>query len=95
MRDFNPQWLDAKTVIYTAMDGTLRHLKSVGIDGVIKDFASDPKLDVHSASVSPDGKMVAYHKGDSEIWVSDVTGVGARLLVRGNFRNALDAGTPV
>ena len=94
MRDFNPQWLDAKTVIYTAMDGTLRHLKSVGIDGVIKDFASDPKLDVHSASVSPDGKMVAYHKGDSEIWVSDVTGIGTRLLVRGNFRNALDAGTP-
>ena len=95
MRDSNPQWLDAKTVIYTAMQGTLRHLKSVGIDGVIKDFASDPKLDVHSASVSPDGKMVAYHKGDSEIWISDTAGAGARLLVRGNFRNALEAGVPV
>jgi tricorn protease len=94
MRDFNPQWLDAKTIVYTAMEGTLRHLKSVGIDGAIKAFAADPKLDVHSASVSPDGKTVAYHKGDSEIWVSDTAGVGARLLVRGNFRNALDSGTP-
>ena len=95
MRDFAPQWLDAKTVVYTAMEGVLRRLKTVSIDGAIKDFANDPKLDVHSASVSPDGKMVAYHKGDSEIWVSDTLGLGARLLTRGNFRNALDNGTPV
>ncbi len=94
-RDFSPQWLDAKTMVYTAMEGTRRLLKSVGLDGVSKEFASDPKLDVHSSLVSPDGKMVAYHKGDSEIWVSDTAGQGARLLTRGNFRNALDSGSPV
>lgn len=94
-RDFAPQWLDAKTVVYTAMEGTLRKLKSVSLDGAIKDFASDPKLDIHSPSVSPDGKMVAYHKGDSEIWISDTAGLGARVLARGNFRNALESGIPV
>ncbi|MEI8281631.1 MAG: hypothetical protein WCG75_04425, partial [Armatimonadota bacterium] len=94
-RDFSPQWLDAKTMVYTSMEGSRRLLKSVGLDGVSKEFASDAKLDVHSSLVSPDGKMVAYHKGDSEIWVSDTTGQGARLLTRGNFRNALDSGAPV
>jgi tricorn protease len=94
MRDFAPQWLDAKTVIYTAMEGTLRRLKTVNVDGTVRDFANDSKLDIHSSSVSPDGKMVAYHKGDSEIWVCDPTGQGSRLLCRGNFRNALDNGAP-
>lgn len=94
-RDFSPQWLDAKTVVYTVMEGTLRKLKSVSLDGAIKDFASDPKLDIHSPSVSPDGKMVAYHKGDSEIWISDTAGLGARVLARGNFRNALESGIPL
>ena len=94
-RDFSPQWLDAKTIVYTAMDGTRRHLNSVGIDGTIKPFATDDKLDVHSALVSPDGKMVAFHKGDSEIWISDTAGQGAKVVARGNFRNALDNGSPV
>ena len=94
-RDFAPQWLDAKTIVYTAMEGTLRQLKSVTVDGAAKVFASDPKVDIHGALVSPDGKMVAYHKGDSEIWMSDTAGVGAKLVTRGNFRNALDNGGPV
>ena len=94
-RDFAPQWLDAKTMVYTAMEGSKRSLKSVGLDGVSKEFASDPKLDVHSSLVSPDGKWVAYHKGDSEIWISDTAGQGARMLTRGNFRNALDNGAPL
>jgi tricorn protease len=94
-RDFSPQWLDSKTILYTAMEGTRRRLKTVGIDGNIKDFATDDKLDIHSALVSPDGKMVAYHKGDSEIWISDTAGEGAKVVARGNFRNALESGSSV
>ena len=94
-RDYNPQWLDAKTIIYTSMEGIRRRLRTVSIDGMVRDFVADPTADVHSASLSPDGKWVAYHKGDSEIWIADNTGQGARLLIKGNFRNALDGGVPV
>lgn len=93
-RDYSPQWLDAKTVVYTAMEGFRRRLKTVSVDGTVKDFISDANVEVHSPLVSPDGKMVAFHKGDSEIWMSDTSGQGAKLLVKGNFRNALESGAP-
>ena len=94
-RDFEPQWIDAKTIVYTSMEGLHRRLKTVGVDGAIRDFAVDPAADLHSASVSPDGKLVAYHKGDSEIWITDPTGQGAKLLVKGNFRTSLEGGGPL
>lgn len=94
-RDFAPQWIDAKTIVYTAMEGLHRRLKTVSTDGAVKDYIVDAGTDIHSASVSPDGKTVAYHKGDSEIWTCEPSGANPKLLTRGNFRNALDAGTPV
>lgn len=94
-RDFSPVWIDAKTILYIAMEGGKRRLKTVSIDGTTKDFAVDAAMDVHSALVSPDGKSVVFQKGDSELWLSDITGAGAKLLVKGEFRNALQSGSPI
>ncbi len=93
-RDFAPQWIDSKTIVYTTLEGTRRRLKTVSVDGVVKDYMSDPKLEVLCASVAPDAKTVAFHKGDSEIWTCEPNGSNPKLLVRGNFRNALDSGSP-
>ncbi|MBI1331358.1 MAG: PDZ domain-containing protein [Armatimonadetes bacterium] len=93
-RDYSPQWLNPKTIVYTAMEDSRRRLKTVTVDGVVKDFIVDPSAEIHTPVVSPDGKTVAYHKGGDEIWLADAEGKNAHLLVKGNFRNALDGGVP-
>lgn len=89
-----PVWLDAKTILYTASEGGRRRIKSVTTDGVVSNFISDPSDNIHSPSVSPDGKWVAYHKGPEEIWVADNTGSGARKLATGNWFDSLSTGAP-
>jgi tricorn protease len=93
-RDYSPVWTDAKTMVYTAMEGGIRKLKSVTVDGTTKDFLSDAKLDVHAPSLSPDGKTLAFHKGDTEIWTCDPSGANPKLLIKGNFSDSIDSGSP-
>lgn len=89
-RDYSIAWLDAKTGLYTALEKGHRRIKQVSIDGGIKDFITDEKLDVMSPVVSPDGKMVAFHRGATEICVVESNGKGMRTLIKGNFNDAYE-----
>lgn len=93
--DFGPAWLDARTILYTTNEGGKRRIKSVTIDGYVKDFAVDPKANLMCVSVSPDGKTVAFHRGESEICTVNPDGTGLKVLARGNFADAYDYGAPL
>jgi tricorn protease len=89
-RDYSPTWLDTKTIVFTAMENGKRVLKTVTIEGSTKIFQEDAKFDVHNPSLSPDGKTLAFHKGDTEVWTCDLTGSNARLLAKANFSDSVD-----
>jgi tricorn protease len=86
-----PAWLDAKTILYTATGaGSKRELRSVTIDEVSKSFYTDPEKDVFHATVSPDGKQVAFQRGDDQILVVPAAGGTPKSVLKGNFRDAID-----
>ncbi|MEI7576037.1 MAG: S41 family peptidase [Armatimonadota bacterium] len=89
-RDYGVTWLDAKTGLYTTMEKGLRRIKQVDLDGDSKDFLVDSTTDLMSPVVSPDGKMVAFHKGSTELCVADNEGKGTRTLLKANFTDAYE-----
>ena len=93
-RDYGITWLDAKTGLYTTMEKGHRRIKQVNLEGVSRDFVSDDTADIMSPVVSPDGKMVAFHKGATELCLVDTEGKGMRTLLKGNFNDAYD-GAPL
>jgi tricorn protease len=88
-RDSSPVWLDAKTVLYSAMEGGNRRLKTVGIDGKTQDFLVGTNQDLVTPTLSPDGTMVAFNRGDNEIVLSSPKGENAKVIARGDFTDAL------
>lgn len=86
-REFNPRWLDEKTILYTGTDGTSkRELRTVDLDGNVTLFMSDPNYDLHSAQLSPDRKRLAVHRGLMEIVVLDVESKEELAKASGAFR---------
>lgn len=87
--DFQPVWLDNKTVLYVTSANGHRELRTVSVDGTIKPFVTDAANLTHP-QVSPDGKLVAFHRGDSEIVVVPASGGTPKTVLKGNFGEALD-----
>lgn len=86
--DGQPVWLDAKTILFVTARNGKKELMTVDVDGNEKPFLSD-SLDLTSPSISPDGKMVAAHRGMNEIVLIPPTGGSARPFLRGTFTDAL------
>ncbi len=87
--DDSASWLDAKTILYVAAaQDSKRELRTVSLEGESKVFLSDPQ-DLLHPSVSPDGKMVAFHRGITEICVIPATGGTPKVISKGNFVDSL------
>jgi tricorn protease len=93
-RDYGVTWLDANTGLYTTIEKGHRRIKQVKLDGTSRDFVVDESTDLMSPVVSPDGKMVAFHKGATELCLVDSEGKGMRTLLKSNFNDAYD-GAPL
>ncbi len=92
---FQPSWLDSRTVLFTAAGpASKRELRSVNVDGVSKPFYTDPDSDVFHPTVSPDGKLVAFQRGDDQILVVPAAGGTPKLILKGNYRDAIDGPCP-
>ncbi|HEY0867980.1 MAG TPA: hypothetical protein VGE01_11400, partial [Fimbriimonas sp.] len=89
--DTQPAWLDAKSILYVASENGRRSLKSVGIDGQARDFYPSTQT-VTNPQVSPDAKSVAFHRGETEMVVVPAAGGTAKVLLKGNFVDAVDGG---
>jgi tricorn protease len=89
--DYQPVWLDAKTILYVATgEHSKRELRTVTVDGSVKTFESDPTLDCMHPSVSPDGKQVAFQRGGTEIDLVPAIGGVPKTLIKANLQDALD-----
>jgi tricorn protease len=90
--DRNPVWLDDATILYVAAgpDGK-RSLKTVTMDGTVSDRLNDAK-DLMGMEKSPDGKWIAFHRGDREIMVMPTAGGTPTLVATGDFSGAYMGG---
>lgn len=90
--DGQPQWIDDKTVLYTAAkpDGK-RTLRTMTITGEDTLWREDPQ-DVMGALISPDRKWVAFHRGDREIVVAPIDGKGGSVVATGDFATGYNGG---
>lgn len=89
--DENPIFLDDRTILYVKSTGEKRELHTVSIDGQDKVFYADAK-DVYNAELSPDRKMLAFHRGADEVVVMPVGGGTPRVVSKGNFADAFQSG---
>jgi tricorn protease len=64
--DFQPIWLDNKTILYVTASESKREFRKVTIDGKIEPFLPSA-ADLTHPQLSPDGKWLAFHRGDTEI----------------------------
>lgn len=85
----HPVFLDSKRVLYVSSDGGKRSLRQITLDGTATLFAQDDE-DLFNPLLSPDGKWVAYLKGEEEIMAMPATGGKPVSLLKGNFRDAVD-----
>ncbi len=85
--DFNPVWLDNRRVLFVTGRNAKREFLTVDIDGNERPFLSAAQ-DVTSPTLSPDGKSLAFHRGDREIVVMPVAGGLPRVVGTGGFARA-------
>ncbi len=85
--DMNPVWLANNKILFASAKTGLRQLYTVDLDGKISSFATDEK-DIALPALSPDGKWVAFHRGDREVVVMPVGGGAKRVLATASFPDA-------
>ncbi|MBX7133030.1 MAG: PDZ domain-containing protein [Fimbriimonadaceae bacterium] len=86
--DFQPVWLDNKTILFVTGRNTKREFMTVDLDGNEKVFLADAQ-DVVQPRLSPDGKTLAFHRGQGEICVMPASGGAAKVIATGGFGDAL------
>jgi tricorn protease len=89
--DFQPVWIDPKTILFVTGRNNKREFMTVTLDGQERVFLSDPK-DVVQPTLSPDGKQIAFHRGQTEICVMPVGGGEAKVVATGGFGDCLRGG---
>ncbi len=92
--DQYPVFLDPKTILYSkSVDNGKRQLATVTVDGVKKDFITTD-LDATHPLLSPDGKTVGFQLGETQIAVVPAGGGAPRVVMKGNFTEALRGDAP-
>lgn len=88
--DQYPIFLDPKTILYSRSgENAKRQLATVTVDGVKKDFLATDEDAMHPLP-SPDAKAVAFHLGRDKIAIVSASGGTPRVVMRGNYVDALD-----
>lgn len=83
--DGSPCWLDSKTYVYVAAGPKAkRRLVRTGLDGK-ESVLYESDLDATNPTLSPDGKWLAFHRGDREICVMSTEGGDAKTVATGDF----------
>jgi len=87
-RDAQPIWKDDENLFFvTSRNGSL-DIYSLDFSGNAKPFLSSPQ-DENGISLSPDKKMLAFHRGSNEICVVPVEGGDIKVVATGHFAGAL------
>jgi tricorn protease len=86
--DGQPVWLDPRTIAFVSARTGKRELYTVDLEGNLKTLASDLR-DLTSPALSPDGKTLAFHRGDREIVTMPVAGGPMRTVATGGFIEAM------
>ncbi|MBL8086850.1 MAG: PD40 domain-containing protein [Chthonomonas sp.] len=89
-KDELPVWLDNNTILFNTGRTGKRELWTVTTQGVEKVWIADT-TDVGNAQLSPDGKMVAYFRGDRQLMVTEAADPRnkRRELTKGRFAGAM------
>lgn len=89
--DFQPVWLDPKTILFVTGRNGKREFMTVSIEGEEKVFLSEP-TDIVRPQLSPDGKWLAFNRGQSEIVVMPAKGGDRKVIATGGFGDSLRGG---
>lgn len=89
--DYQPAWLDPKTILFVTGRNGKREFMTVTIDGEEKPFLAEP-TDIVQPHLSPDGKWLAFHRGQSEIVVMPAKGGERKVVATGGFGDCLRGG---
>lgn len=87
-RDFDPVWLDEKTILFVTGRNAKRELMTVDLDGRENLYLSD-ESDLASPRLSPDRKHLAYLRGPRQIVVRPLEGGEPRVVLEGPFIDGL------
>ncbi len=85
---------DSRRLVYSSDRDSVGHLYQYDFATGSETRLTDGNDVDHSARFSPDGKSIAFVRGDSEIRVLDVAAKQERVLSRGVFDRPPFAGTP-
>lgn len=91
--DYEPVWLNPKTILFVSGRSGRKELMTVDVEGAEKLFLSD-SLDLVVPQVSPDGKHVAAIRGMNEIVLIPAEGGFPKVLFKGNFVESLQGAIP-
>lgn len=84
--DDMPVFLSSDTALFTTGRTGKREIWKINTKGEQSMWAADPLLDVGNVHLSPDGKSVAYFRGQNQIVVRSADGKGeARMIVDSSF----------
>lgn len=90
--DQNPIWLDNRRVLFVTGRNAKRELMVVDIEGNERPFLSVAS-DVMHPALSPDGKTIAFHRGDREIVTMPVAGGAPKVVATGGFNDVYRGGS--
>lgn len=89
--DFQPVWLDPKTILFVTGRNGKREFMTVTIEGEEKVFLAEP-TDIVQPHLSPDGKWLAFNRGQTEIVVMPSKGGERKVVATGGFGDSLRGG---
>lgn len=87
--DHSPLWLDDKTVAFATGRTGKREIWTTDTSGNAKPFLADATKDVGGLQLSPDGKSVAFIRGENELCVMPSTKGAIKTVATGGFGGAI------
>ncbi len=94
-RESHVAWLpDSKTLLFCTDEKGQKDLRTIDISGQNERPLADSPEDETSPIVSPDGRLVAYHRGDHVILVRPIGGGSPVAAIQGEFPDVSRGYTP-
>ncbi|HTE21166.1 MAG TPA: hypothetical protein VK689_22605, partial [Armatimonadota bacterium] len=94
-RESHISWMpDSRTILFSTDEKGQKDLRSIEISGENEKVLADSPEDETGALASPDGKLVAYHRGDRALVVIPAGGGAPAATIVGNFPDVTRGYTP-
>lgn len=85
-RESHISWMaDSRTILFTTDEKGQKDLHSIEITGANEKVLAASPEDETNARCSPDGKLIAYHRGDSSLVVIPAGGGDPVVTIKGDF----------